>query len=167
MWYIRSVYEDELLKMGAGRDTVTEAQCVQALRETSLRLRLQPYKPRLREYAGPQCYPQRLERERWRANEPERQPGPEEERPLILEQFKDCWMRCDVCHRRRLVKLECLPALKNASFKTGATSKREEDWREWLRGAEARYDAFMAQREHAGHGAGAGGDGGTGGRAVE
>ena len=164
-WYVRRVYEDELLKMGAGRDTGTEAQCVRALRLTSLRLRLQPQvTSKLREYAGPQCYPQRLKRERWRANEPEKQPGPQEERPLILEQFKDCWMRCDVCHRRRLVKLECLPALTNENFRAGANGERDENWREWLRGAEARYDAFLAQREHAGHGAGAGGDGGTGGR---
>ena len=118
-WYMRCYYEDELLKMGAGRDTVTEAQCVRALRATSQRLMLQTELTKhFREYAGPQCYPQLLERERTRANEPEAQPGPQEERPVILEQFKDCWMRCDnaKCRKRRLVKLECLPALRNLSL---------------------------------------------------
>ena len=138
--------------MGAGRDTVTEAQCVRALRATSLRLKRQTELIKyFREYAGPQCYPQLQERERTRANEPEAQPGPQEERPVILEQFKDCWMRCDSakCRKRRLVKLECLPALRNTDSKAGASRVTQEDWRGWLLGAEALYDAFMKQREHA------------------
>ena len=131
---------------------------MRALRATSLRLKLQPELIKyFREYAGPQCYPQLQERERTRANEPEAQPGPQEERPLILEQFKDCWMLCDKCEKRRLVKLECLPALRNTDFKAGASRVGKEDWREWLHGAEARYDAFMAQREHADQRADAGG----------
>ena len=68
-WYRRQIYEDELMKMGVGREKESEAQCMRALRATSTRLQMQPATVRsLREYAGPQCFPQLEERERWRAN---------------------------------------------------------------------------------------------------
>jgi hypothetical protein len=154
-WYVRAYFEAEIARLGAGRDTMTEAQCMRALRATSVFLRQLPeVQKSLKEYAGPQCYPQLEERGRWRGNQqhdPElTRGGAVPESGNELDDFRACWMCCDSCSRWRFVRKECLPALCNKDFQARLGSGPRVNWREWLSGAGDRYNAFLARRDGGG-----------------
>ena len=70
IWYEPKYFQRILRRMGVSVATITERECVKALRDTSdgLAAYSEVYKASLVPYAGPQCYPQLKDRVRLEAN---------------------------------------------------------------------------------------------------
>ena len=117
-------------------------------------------------YAGPQCFPQLLPRleaneqlaadvlkkeEQAASGEGKvlRQDGTETQNPSWQEgaraQMRDCWLRCDVCHKWRLVDHGCVEALRGEKYTDSRGGDDCLDWKRWLLQAEARYESFVRQ----------------------
>ena len=96
-WYLQSYFLHELSQFGVSVKTATERQVMHCLRSVSWRLRMQPsVTKKLQEYAGPQCFPQYFEKERWSSGRVA--PANLQSGVAALGQFKDCWLRCDSCN---------------------------------------------------------------------
>ena len=95
-------------------------------------------------YAGPQCYPEYVQLVS--------SPKPKRETPAAgaldaaaLEdnnapferQLKCGWKTCQACGKRRLVDLECLPALSSEEFNKRPVGEHGTNWEQWLRDAPA------------------------------
>ena len=140
-WYTPAKFQEELHRMGVERATCNERQAEEALRITSARLAHNEHAQLhgLQAFAGPQCYCHVkclrtsdsgrtaadanrgcgacANCERFYVNElPAASSGGTAAAEEARCQLTECWMRCDVCRRRRLVSRMTWDALHSEAF---------------------------------------------------
>ncbi len=160
-WYRKALFQDRLRELGWTKvgckkgaevhKSVTEDMCMRALRLTSDHLEAYPtMHAAMDEYAGPQCYPQLADEERYKANNEPEPVAAEEVRlgvPAAREQMR-CWLRCDepACRRWRLVDRRSFDAVSPAHFQTAKRgSEGSTNWSDWFAAAPQRYAASEAR----------------------
>ena len=53
--------------------------------------------------------------------------------------MKDCWLRCDICSKWRLVEKGALASLTGETYKEVTECAKDPGWKAWLGDAEKRY----------------------------
>ena len=120
-WYSPGALAKQLEKSSCDVSACTEAQCMVALHVVSRLLRKEQTLSRIA-YGGPQCFPQLIERLNVNgAQEMVKEEKGEQPKiysdPVAREQLMQCWMRCQVCRKRRLVDKDSLPALRDEEYR--------------------------------------------------
>ena len=57
--------------------------------------------------------------------------------------MNQCWLRCDICKKRRLVNRESLPALLDRDYRKTFSGTEPGYWEKWLGQADARYEEYV------------------------
>ena len=165
-WYQPGEFEMELTKLGTDVKRCSERECVEALRQTSARIReySAEWKADLKQYAGPQCYPHLTDPARYLANSRYEQGIKRETRETRVAERRDatglpahielpdsltgCWLKCGKCGARRLVDRWCMASLgPNAYSEEVAEVKQPLRWKTWLGEARSRYDVWVQKRD--------------------
>ena len=110
-------------------------------------------------FAGPQCFPQVFDDNRYVAPSPGKVEAATaaREQGHLEEQLSSCWLRCQnpMCKKLRLVEKSSLASLTSEAFMEGTVLT--DDWKEWLGRAGSRYTAAVQRQDELAGVAGVGG----------